>query len=486
MAGDDALSDAGFSAFVASGASSISDPNWDTYPYHRMKNGKTRQFRLVQMGEKSWSGAKPGVCEICRCSQDSEDPLYTGYQREWGYYRKSNPKLTEGTTCFYCVLTHRLRFKAWTRTDLSAEMKNDALHDNFMEVQAAILQMKKDGELSMDLNNLPVPIVTVTSKRVSESWLEAPDENVITEAAFKKRNGGMSFKDAGVTHLVDWHELEDGTQIQGIVEVVGETGVYKRRRRFGTVGEKKTLIDNGQPQIDEAQAEDNFKHMLKKRSGGQKKAATAEELSNIIAQAAAAAKAAAAPSVAACSGLQAGAPEARTDADEDTSAVNDDMGEAAADAALDCMGRMAPRKRPARPSKTKPTVPENPGSGQKSKKRKSINQLAAIEEKATKELGLVLQKFKACSIAGGPFANKVKKLRSTCDAHSRELAEVEEIAANKALSAWTNLLDVCDAISATVSSYNVAQVMCGGSGKILSHVGKAWVAPAVCYLEPSR
>ena len=65
-------------------------------------------------------------------------------------------------------------------------------------------------------------------------------------------------------HLVDWHELEDGTQVQGFTECVGEQGVYKRKRRFGTVAEKETLIDNGQPQFDENQAEDNFKQTMKK------------------------------------------------------------------------------------------------------------------------------------------------------------------------------------------------------------------------------
>ena len=45
---------------------------------------------------------------------------------------------------------------------------------------------------------------------------------------------GMTFKQAGVLHLVGWHEIEDGNMIQGIVEVMGEADTYIRQAKFST------------------------------------------------------------------------------------------------------------------------------------------------------------------------------------------------------------------------------------------------------------
>ena len=79
-----------------------------------------------------------------------------------------------------------------------------------------------------------------------------------------------------------------------------------------------------------------------------------------------------------------------------------------------------------------------PGSGKKRKGNKSIHQLVAIEEKATKERDAILDKFKTNSLAGGPFANKVKKLRKTFDQHRAYLADRHDEASTKALAAWSD------------------------------------------------
>ena len=96
------FSDTGISMLAASltPAQGTRAADWERYPFHRMKTGKMRQFRLQPLGTKSWSGAKPVCCEMCRVSQESADPLYENYQREWAYYKKTNPQRVEGTSCF--------------------------------------------------------------------------------------------------------------------------------------------------------------------------------------------------------------------------------------------------------------------------------------------------------------------------------------------------------------------------------------------------
>ena len=91
----------------------------------------------------------------------------------------------------------------------------------------------------------------------------------------------MTFKQAGVSHLVGWHEVEDGNMIQGIVEVMGERDTYIRRAKFSTGASKKTVIDSGDPKLDGEQANDNFAHATKKQRSDNK-ATTAEELEDNI------------------------------------------------------------------------------------------------------------------------------------------------------------------------------------------------------------
>ena len=68
----------------------------------------------------------------------------------------------------------------------------------------------------------------------------------------------MSFKQAGVLHLVSWHEVEDGNMVQGLVEVMGEADTYIRQAKFSTGASKKTIIYKGGPKHDGEQAHDTF------------------------------------------------------------------------------------------------------------------------------------------------------------------------------------------------------------------------------------
>ena len=92
---------------------------------------------------------------------------------------------------------------------------------------------------------------------------------------------GMSFKQAGVSHLLGWHEVEDGNMVQGIVEVMGERDTYIRHAKFSTGASKKTVIDAGDPKHDDEQANDNFAHVVKKQRTDNR-TTTQEELGDII------------------------------------------------------------------------------------------------------------------------------------------------------------------------------------------------------------
>ena len=62
----------------------------------------------------------------------------------------------------------------------------------------------------------------------------------MTTKVSPKFPNGMTFKQAGVSHLVGWHEVEDGNVMQGIVEVMGEGDTYIRHAKFSTGTSKKT------------------------------------------------------------------------------------------------------------------------------------------------------------------------------------------------------------------------------------------------------
>eukprot|EP00974_Lingulodinium_polyedra_P010622 1023758-Lingulodinium_polyedra.AAC.1 len=147
---------------------------------------------------------------------------------------------------------------------------------------------------------------------------------------------GMSFKQAGVSHLVSWHEVEDGNMVQGLVEVMGEADTYTRQAKFSTGASKKTRIDKGDPKHDDEQANDNFAHVVKKqRADSKTKTTTPAELGDIIKAAKAKVKDAEGSSAAAASSA-AGAEDPSADGAPDLEADEEDEGEAerAAEAAL--------------------------------------------------------------------------------------------------------------------------------------------------------
>ena len=134
---------------------------------------------------------------------------------------------------------------------------------------------------------------------------------------------GMTFKQAGVSRLVGWHEVEDGNMIQGIVEVMGERDTYIRHTKFSTGASTKIVIDSGDPKLDDEQANDSFAHVSKKHRSDNK-TTTTEELGDIIKAALAKVKNEGWSSTAAASseaGTEvpsvAGAPDSEDDADDE-------------------------------------------------------------------------------------------------------------------------------------------------------------------------
>ena len=147
----------------------------------------------------------------------------------------------------------------------------------------------------------------------------------------------MSFKQAGVLHLVSWHEVEDGNMVQGLIEVMGEADTYIRQAKFSTGASKNTIIDKGDPKHDDEQANDNFAHVVKKqRADNKTKTTTGHELGDIIKAAIAKVKDAEGSSSAAAASSAAGAEDPSADGAPDLEADEEDEGEAerAAEAAL--------------------------------------------------------------------------------------------------------------------------------------------------------
>ena len=58
---------------------------------------------------------------------------------------------------------------------------------------------------------------------------------------------GVSFNQAGVLHLVGWHEVEDGNMILGLVEITGKADTYTRRSKFSTGAAKRPKLDKCDP-----------------------------------------------------------------------------------------------------------------------------------------------------------------------------------------------------------------------------------------------
>ena len=65
----------------ADAAASALPKEWFAYPYHRLRGGKMRKFRLIPFGTTHPSKALR--CELCSLSESTRDPLYPDYQLEW-------------------------------------------------------------------------------------------------------------------------------------------------------------------------------------------------------------------------------------------------------------------------------------------------------------------------------------------------------------------------------------------------------------------
>ena len=138
--------------------------NWEVYRFHRMTGRRMRIFRLVALGT---TNGKSGMCS-CGYEEPMEDPLYPGFQVEWAYYKPKAPTLTDGKTCYYTKVAHRLRYKAWTADELEADMKDETFKAEFLEVQNSIIEQKRGGRIDLDMSMVPMPIATVAKQRTSK------------------------------------------------------------------------------------------------------------------------------------------------------------------------------------------------------------------------------------------------------------------------------------------------------------------------------
>ena len=123
------------------------------------------------------------MCDYCEVD---EDPLYPGYQVEWAYYKAKSPMVKDGEICYYSKVTHRLRYKAWTAEELKVDIKDADFKREFTSIQNNIIEQKKAGRIDLDMFLMPMPVVTVAKQRSSKTLCEAPEEQVVTEAAFNK------------------------------------------------------------------------------------------------------------------------------------------------------------------------------------------------------------------------------------------------------------------------------------------------------------
>jgi len=195
-------------------------PLWNVHIFHRQKNWKVRSFKLKVLGTQSQSEKKS--CELCRAHCSSADPLYPQHEREWAYYAKKGS--LDGLCCFYCALTHRVRYKAWIRSELQTELTSaNEKYDEFMAIVAVVISRKKSGDMELDMTQIPLPSLVVKATRETQMIVDSPDVHIISEAAFKKRHN-MTFKEAGLVQAAKWYEVDEGNWQFGILESVGEEG----------------------------------------------------------------------------------------------------------------------------------------------------------------------------------------------------------------------------------------------------------------------
>ena len=97
----------------------------------------------------------------------------------------------QGNVCYYSAYAHRARFKAWTRAELVAHVGQSDNRETFLSIEQNIISQRKAGTLEMDMAQVPMPNVEVVSARAQTVEVKAPEENIISEAAFKRRTAPL-------------------------------------------------------------------------------------------------------------------------------------------------------------------------------------------------------------------------------------------------------------------------------------------------------
>lgn len=125
-----------------------SDAEAEKYPYHKSVHGKYRTFKLLKLGSTPETCRLR--CELCKRTVQAEDPLYAGYEVEWAYYSSDGKQ--EGYVCHYSAIAHRLRYKSYTRSELSKELReSDEAYEEFMVIEGIIISQKRRGILHVDM-----------------------------------------------------------------------------------------------------------------------------------------------------------------------------------------------------------------------------------------------------------------------------------------------------------------------------------------------
>ena len=97
----------------------------------------------------------------------------------------------QGNVCYYSVYAHRARLKAWTRAELVAEVAQAETREKFLSIEQNIISQRKAGAVALDMSLLPMPNVEVVSTRDQTVEVRAPEEKMVTEAAFKRRTAPL-------------------------------------------------------------------------------------------------------------------------------------------------------------------------------------------------------------------------------------------------------------------------------------------------------
>ena len=97
----------------------------------------------------------------------------------------------QGNVCYYSAYAHRARFKAWSRTELVSHVGQPEKREKFLSIEQNIIIQRKAGAVAMDMSLIPMPNVEVVSTRDQTVEVRAPEEKIVTEAAFKRRTAPL-------------------------------------------------------------------------------------------------------------------------------------------------------------------------------------------------------------------------------------------------------------------------------------------------------